>query len=647
MKRTARLLLSFVFASIALAQQAPKPPVAKKVPQSVTMFGDTRVDDYGWIRDRKNPDTMAYIEAENAYANAVMEPTAKLQSKLYDEILSHIKQTDVNVPYREGDYLYYTRTVEGKQYPIYARRPAAGGDEQVVIDVNQLAEGQKFMSVAAYEVSDDGNLLAYSIDKTGYRQYELHVKDLRAGRELADVVPITGDVVWAADNRTIFYTVENDAKREYRVYRHTLGEPVASDTLIYEEADALYDVWLERSRSGEWIFLGTDSKTANEIRTIAANDPTASPRIVVPRKAGHKYYLDHRGDRFYIRTNDKGINYRVVSAPVSDPSQANWIEVLPYREPVYVTAIDLFANHLVATTREGGQAQLEIVDLRDGSSHRVTFAEPAYHLTASTNNVFDTAQFRFNYESMVAPLSVYDYDMQSRTRTLLKQTEVPNYDATKYVSERIFATAKDGAKIPIALVYKRGLKKSARTPLWLYAYGSYGSTSTSRTAFSASRLALLDRGFIYAVAAIRGGGEMGKAWHEGGRMMTKKNTFTDFIAAAEHLIAKKYTSKEKLVVSGISAGGLLMGAVTTMRPDLFRIVLAYVPFVDVVNTMLDESIPLTTSEFIEWGNPKKRDEYFYLKSYDPYNNVRKAKYPTMLVRTSLNDSQVPYWSTLR
>ena len=646
MKRTAPLLLSFVVASIALGLDAPKPPVAKKVPQSVTMFGDTRVDNYGWIRDRKSADTIAYLEAENAYTASVMKPTASLQSKLYDEILSHIKQTDVNVPYRDGNYLYYSRTVEGKQYPIYARKRGADAPEEIVIDVNELAKGHSYMSVNAYEVSDDGNLLAYSIDKTGYRQYELHVKDLRTGQDLPDVAERTGDVMWASDNKTIFYTVEDPTtKREYGFYRHTLGDPASKDVLVYEEKDVLYDVWAERSRSGDWIFITSDSKTTNEVRMLPANNPTAEPRIVVPRVTNHKYYLDHRGDRFYIRTNDKGINYRIVSAPVSDPRLDNWTEVIPYREPVYVTGMDLFANHLVATTREGGLTQLEIVDLRDNRTHRVTFAEPTYAVSGSTNKVFDTTLFRYGYQSMVTPLSYYDYDMQSQSKTLLKQTEVPNYDATKYVSERIFATAKDGTRIPIALVYKRGTKKSANTPLWLYAYGSYGSSSP--TAFSASRLALLDRGFIYAIAHIRGGGEMGKAWHEAGRMMTKKNTFTDFIAAAEHLIANNYTSKNKLVASGGSAGGLLMGAVVTARPDLFRIILAYVPFVDVINTMLDESLPLTTQEFIEWGNPKEKDAYFYMKSYDPYNNVKKTKYPTMLVRTSLNDSQVGYWEGVK
>jgi oligopeptidase B len=645
MKRLVSLFLAVAVATAALAE-TPKAPVAKKVPKAVTMFGDKRVDDYGWIRDKSSAETTAYLESENAYSAEMMKGTEKLQAGIYDEILSHVKQTDVNVPYRDGDYFYYTRTVEGKQYPIYARkRGSLDAPEQIVIDVNKLAEGYKFMSVNAYEVSDDGNLLAYSIDKTGYREYELHVKDLRTGEDLTDRAEKTYAVAWAADNKTLFYTVANAAKRQYRVFRHTLGDPAEKDTLLYEEKDELFDVWVERTRSGDWIFLSASSSISNEVQMIPAANPTAAPKLMIARRKDFKYYPDHRGDRFYIHTNDAGINFRVVSAPVADPSEKNWVEVIPYRKPVYITGIDLFANHLVATTREGGLTELEILDLRDGKTHRMRFAEPAYAVSGSANHVFETNVFRYGYQSMVTPLSIYDYDMSSRSQTLLKQTEVPNYDPAKYVSERIFATAKDGARVPIALVYKRGMRKAENNPLWLYAYGSYGSSSP--TAFSASRLTMLDRGFIYAIAHIRGGGEMGKAWHEAGRMMTKKNTFTDFIAAAEHLIDQKYTSKDNLVVSGGSAGGLLMGAVTTMRPDLFKMVLAYVPFVDVINTMLDASLPLTTQEYIEWGNPNEKDAYFYIKSYDPYNNVKKAKYPTMLVRTSINDSQVPFWEGVK
>ncbi len=639
MKKILTLTLA-LFVSVALLADSPKRPVAKKVPKAVTLFGDTRSDDYGWLRDKTNPETIAYLEAENAYAEEVMKPTAELQKKLYDEILSHIKQTDTNVPYRKGNYFYYTRTEEGKQYPIFARKKGSlDAPEEITIDVNKLAEGQKFMNVGRYEVSDDGNLLAYSTDNVGYRQYVLHVKDLRTGEDLPDRAEKTGSILWASDNKTIFYTVENPAKRQWRLYRHPLGS--SDDALVYEEKDDLYDLYADRSLSGDWIFVTAESKTMSEVRAIPASDPTAAPRVIVPRKNDLKYFLEHRGDRFYILTNDAGINFRAVSTPVADPQQKNWTEVIPYRKAVYITGIDLFANHLVATEREGGLTQLEVLDLRDGKSHRIRFPEPTYTASPGQNHVFNTNVFRFGYTSLVTPFSTYDYDMDARHETLLKRTEVPNYDAASYTSERIYATAKDGVRIPISLVYRKEVKPRTVNPLWLYAYGSYGF-STNPT-FSPQRLVLLDRGFVYAIAHIRGGGDMGKAWHEAGRMTTKRNTFTDFVAAAEHLIQEKYTSKDKLVISGGSAGGLLMGAVTNMRPDLFHIVVAYVPFVDVMNTMLDATLPLTTQEYIEWGNPHEKQAYFYMKSYDPYFNVARKRYPTMLVRTSLNDSQVGFW----
>ncbi|MDQ6800353.1 MAG: S9 family peptidase [Acidobacteriota bacterium] len=606
------------------------------------MFGDTRTDDYGWIRDKTSPEAIAYLESENAYADAFMKPTEGLQKRLYEEILGHIKQTDTNVPYRKGDYFYYTRTVEGKQYPIFARKKGSlDAPEEITIDVNKLAEGHKFMSVNAYEISDDGNLLAYSIDPTGYREYVMHVKDLRTGQDLSDHAERTDSIVWAADNKTIFYTAANDAKRQYRLYRHTLGDPASNDTLINEEKDEMFDLDVDRTRSGDWILITSDSKTSDEVWTIPASDPMAAPRLVEPRTKDLKYYLGHRGDSFYIRTNDAGINYRIVKAPVSAPQRKNWVEVIPYRKPVYITDLNVFANYLVASEREGGLTQLEVVDLRDGKSHRIAFPEPAYTTGPSQNHVFDTQVFRYTYTSLVTPTSTYDYDMGTRQQALLKRVEVLNYDPSKYISERIYATAKDGVKIPISLVYRKDVKPRSVNPLWLYSYGSYGSSTNP--AFSSARLALLDRGFVYAMAHIRGGGEMGKEWHESGRMMTKKNTFTDFIAAAEHLVKEKYTSKDKLVISGGSAGGLLMGAVTNMRPDLFHVVVAYVPFVDVMNTMLDPTLPLTTQEYIEWGNPNEKAAYVYMKSYDPYSNVANKRYPTMLVRTSINDSQVGFW----
>jgi oligopeptidase B len=631
--------------ALTVRAEAPKPPMAKKIPKSSTIHGDTRLDDYAWIRDKNNPEVIAHLNAENAYADAMMAGTAALQKQLYDEMLGHIKQTDVQVPYREHGWYYYSRTETGKQYPIFARKKSLDGPEEITVDMNKLAEGEKFMSIGGYEVSDDGNYLAYSTDNVGYRQYTLKVRDLRSGADIETAVaPKVGSFVWAADNKTIFYTVENPAKRQWRVYRHTLGGK--DDPLVYEERDDLYDLSCERTRSGGWIFINSDSKTTTEERVIPANDPAAAPRLIVARKEGLKYYGDHRGDRFYFVTNDAGINYRVVSAPVDDPQQKNWTEVVAYRKPVRIESISVFANHLVAREREGGLGQLEVVDLRTGKAHRISFPEPTYSIFGSANREFDTNVYRYAYNSFVTPQSVYDYDMDARTSKLLKQTEVPGYDKSQYTSERIWATAGDGVKVPVSLVYKKGVDPhSGKNPAYLTAYGSYGSSSNA--SFSAPRLVLLDRGVVYALAHIRGGGDMGKEWHEAGRMMTKKNTFTDFIAAAEHLVKEKYTTPSKLIVGGGSAGGLLMGAVTNMRPDLFKAVVAYVPFVDVINTMLDPSLPLTTQEYIEWGNPNEKAAYVYMKSYDPYSNVAKKAYPEMLVRTSLNDSQVGYWEGVK
>ena len=629
----------------------PEAPVAKKNPRTFTLHGDERVDEYGWLRDKKSPETLGYLDAENAYADALLKPLEPLQQKLYDEMLGRIKQTDVNVPYRKNGYFYYSRTVEGKQYSIHARKKGSlEAEEQVILDVNQLAEGKKFMSVTDIEVSDDANLVAYLTDDTGYRQYTLHVKDLRTGKVTENIATRVGAVEWGKDNKTLLYATENDAKRQNRVFRHVLG--TNEHTLVFEEKDELYDVWVERSRSGEWLFIISDSKTTSEARLIPASKPDSAPMVMVPRKTDHKYYPDHRGDLFYIMTNDAGINYRVVTAPVSDYAQKNWKELVGYRKPVRIESVDLFKDHMVLNLREGGLSHLEVYDLRPSEAgslrkpHRVTFPEVSYALFPSANAEFDTKVYRYVYQSFITPSSTYDYDLDSREQTLLKRVEVlGGYDPAKYKVERFFVTAADGAKVPVSLVYRKDLDPKAKNPLLLYAYGSYGA-SMSPT-FNSSRFSLLDRGVVYALANIRGGGEMGKEWHEQGRMMAKKNTFTDFIAVAEHLVKEGYTSKEKLAIQGGSAGGLLVGAVANMRPDLFRVVLAYVPFVDVINTMLDASIPLTTQEYIEWGNPNEKEAYFYMKSYDPYSNVRKTSYPAMLVRTSLNDSQVGYWEAAK
>lgn len=621
---------------------APAPPIAKKVPKATEINGHKLVDNYFWLRDKTNPEVKAYLDAENAYTDSVMKPTEPLQKKLYDELLGRVKETDVDVPYKYGDYFYYSRTEAGKQYPIRCRRQGSmDSPEQVVLDVNELAKAQPFMSVAAYEVSDDGNLLAYSTDNTGFRQYTLAVKDLRTGKLLSDHIEKTGSVAWASDSKTVFYTVEDSAKRQYRLYRHSVGTSGPND-LVYEEKDARFSVEAFKTRSKAYIFLISGSHTTSEARYIPADQPLAAWKVIEPRRQDIEYYPDHNGDFFYIRVNDTGRNYRLVKAPVSAPGKANWQEVIPHRPSVMLDDTDFFKNYYVTYEREHGLPQISVADLQSGRSRRLTFPEPAYVTLPYVNREYDTTKFRYNYQSFVTPQSIYEYDMATGDAALLKRKEVPGgYDATSYQVEQLYATAPDGAKVPISVVYLKGKKLDGAGPLYLYAYGSYGISID--ITFNSNIFSLVDRGVVYAVAHPRGGGEMGKTWHDAGRMMRKKNTFTDFVTCADYLLGKGYGSKDKLVIEGGSAGGLLMGAVTNMRPDLFKAVIAKVPFVDVMNTMLDESLPLTVTEFEEWGNPKEKPAFDYMLSYSPYDNIQSKAYPNMLVKTSFNDSQVMYW----
>jgi oligopeptidase B len=618
-------------------------PVAKKVPKTVTVHGETLVDDYFWMREKTNPEVISYLEAENAYTDAVMRPTAALQEKLYKELLGRIKQTDQNVPYRENGYYYYSRTVEGQQYPIYARKKGSlDAPEEVTLDLNELNKGHKYTALDTYAVSDDGRLLAYSIDHSGYREYILKVKDLTTGKDLADDLGKVTSAFWAPDNKTLFYVTEDAAKRPHKVFRHALGDARDKDALVYEEKDELYRAHALRTRSRGAILFQSQSSDTTEYSYVPADKPSESPRVIVPRQKEHEYYVDHHGDRFFILTNDKGRNFRLVTAPVADARRESWTEVIAHRPDVMLEEIEMFADFYVVAERDKGLQKLRITDARSGKSHHLPFPEPVYSASTSTNREFKTDLVRYNYQSLVTPSSVYDYDVKAQKSTLLKQQPVlGGYDQKQYESERIHAVAADGTKIPISIVYKKGFKRDGSHPLHLYAYGSYGYPSN--VTFSAARLSLLDRGFAYAVAHIRGGGDLGKPWYDDGKMMKKKNTFTDFVAAAEHVVKEKYTSKDRLVISGGSAGGLLMGAVTNMRPDLYRVVLSYVPFVDVINTMLDPSLPLTIQEYLEWGNPNDKEAFQYMKSYSPYDNIAATNYPAMLVRVSLNDSQVPYW----
>ena len=643
---TLSLLLMITDAPYAPPQAAdaapPQPPVAKKIPRETALHGDHRVDDYYWLRDKSNPEVISYLEAENAYTASVMKPTEALQDTLYKEMLARIKQTDLSVPVRDHGFLYYSRTVEGKQYPIYCRKTLApDAPEQIYLDFNELAAGQKFMALGVLTVSNDGNLLAYSTDNTGFRQYTLQIKDLRTGQLLSDRIEKTVSIAWAADNKTLLYTVEDHAKRTYRLYRHVLGS-TASDDLLYEEKDEMFNISLVRSRSRNWLFLESRSHTTSEVRYLPASTPDAAWKVVAPREHEHRYEVEDHGDRFFIRTNSGGRNFRLVSAPASDPGRKNWQEVVPHRPQVMIADMDILADFYVLFEREDGLPHLRVTSFKDRQSHRIDFPEPLYSVSPGQNPEYDAKTFRFNYQSFITPASVFDYDMAKRTRTLLKQTEVlGGYDPSLYQSERLWATASDGARIPISIVYRKGLKRDGSAPLLLFGYGSYGN-SLSAT-FSSNRLSLLDRGLTYAIAHVRGGGELGKPWHDQGRMMSKRNSFADFIASAEFLIAQKHTSNDRLAIMGGSAGGLLVGAVTNMRTDLFHAVVGLVPFVDVINSMSDPSLPLTVAEFEEWGNPANKAEYDYMKTYCPYSKLERKPYPAILLRTSLNDSQVMYW----
>ena len=641
----ATLILAFVFLLPAAdtSSSLPAPPVAKKEPKVTEINGQKLVDNYFWLRDKQNPDVKAYLDAENVYTDAVMKPTEPLQKKLYEEMLSRIKETDIEVPYKEGDYFYYVRTEAGKQYGIRCRKKGSlNAPEEILVDVNELAKGQKFMSLGAYNVSDDGNLLAYSTDNTGFRQYTLAVKDLRTGKTLVDHAERVDSVAWANDNKTLFYTVEDPvAKRPYQLYRHAVGT-AGPDTLIYEEKDERFEMGTGKTRSKAYILLVVRSHTTSEARYIPADQPQAEWKIIEPRKQDVEYYPDHNGNFFYIRVNDAGRNFRLVKAPVSDPGSKNWQEVVAHRPDVMLEDTEFFRNYYISYEREKGLPQIRVTDLQTGKSRRIDFPEPAYADYPYVNREYDTTKFRYGYQSFITPQSVFEYDMPSGTSTLLKQKEVPGgYDRNRYQVERISATASDGVKVPISLVHLKGAKLDGKGPIYLTGYGSYGYPYDIY--FDSPIFSMVDRGVVVAVAHIRGGGEMGKAWHDDGRMMHKKNTFTDFIVSAEYLLAQGYGSKDRLVIEGRSAGGLLMGAVLNMRPDLFHAALVGVPFVDVMNTMLDESIPLTVTEFEEWGNPKEKPAFDYMITYSPYDNVGPKAYPNMLVRTSFNDSQVGFW----
>ena len=619
-----------------------KPPEARKVTKTTVIHGDTLVDDYFWLREKSSPAVIDHLKAENAYTSAVTGPLEPKADAIYREMRARIKEADLDVPYRLGDFYYYIRTEQGQQYPVYARkRGSLDAPEEVMLDLNELAKGEKYLSVSTTSVSDDGNLLAYLVDVTGFRLYALRVKDLRTGKLLADRIEKVNSPAWSADGRTIFYVAEDAAKRPHRLMRHTVGT-TEGDTPVYEERDELFRLGASRSKDKKYLFFTSRSSTTSEVRLLPADQPEAALRVVLPREAGHEHDVEHRDGLFYIRTNKDAKNFKVVTAPVADPSPSNWVEFVPHRPEVNVARVELFRDFAVVSEREGGLPQLSVHDLKAGGSHRVQFPESAYSVMPDRNPEPTSKTFRFRYQSLVTPGSVYDYDPSSKSLKLLKRTEVlGGYDPSKYRSEWTHATAPDGTRIPISLVYREGTKLDGTSPLLLYGYGSYGMPMA--VTFNSGRLSLLDRGVIYAQAHIRGGGDLGEPWHDQGKMMAKKNTFTDFIAVADHLVNKGYTSHQQMAIRGGSAGGLLVGAVVNMRPDLARVAVLEVPFVDVINTMLDASLPLTIQEYLEWGNPNVKAEYDYMKTYCPYTNLARAAYPSILVRTSLNDSQVMYW----
>nr|MBN2276595.1 S9 family peptidase [candidate division Zixibacteria bacterium] len=623
---------------------SPAPPVAKKVTHTVTVLGHERSDDYFWMRDRENPEVTAYLEAENAYTDQILKHTENLQDKIYNEILGRIKEIDLSVPIKLDDYYYYSRTEEGKEYRIYCRKKGSlEAVEEILLDLNQLAEGKEFLALGVYRVSPDHKLLAYAIDDVGSERYNLHIKNLETSQILPDYIEdIAANLEWANDNRTFFYTVHDDTWRPYRLLRHSLGEDPGKDRIIYEEPDDGFWLGISKSKSRKYLFLSFGNKTTSEHRFLDADNPRGNFRVIHPRQQDMKYNVDHHGDKFYIMTNENAKNYKLMVTPVNRPAKKNWKEIISHDDSVKIDDFELFKDYMVVYLRENGLQKIMITGFNDHSEYTIDFPEPAYSIIAHSNPDFNGHMLRFTYESLVTPESVYDYDLATRKRELKKQTEIPSgYNPDEYQSERIFAPASDGRMIPISLVYKKGITLDGRNPLYLYGYGAYGANMDPW--FSVSRMSLLDRGFVFAIAHIRGGGEMGRYWYDEGKLFNKKNTFTDFIACAEYLIKNKYTSREKLVIAGGSAGGMLVGAVVNMKPELFRAAVAQVPFVDVINTMLDETIPLTVLEYEEWGNPGEKDYYDYMSTYSPYDNVEAKAYPNMLVLAGLNDTRVQYW----
>jgi oligopeptidase B len=649
-------VLAFIFIiiiignTVIVAQTDMKPPIARKETKVTNINGYELRDDYFWLRDRnvvKKPEITKYLEDENAYTEAFMKPHAAFVDNLYKEMLGRIKQDDTSVPYRLGEYWYFTKTAEGQQYQVYLRSKTKDGkDAEVLLDQNEMAKGFKYFAIGNFAVSDDGNILAFSIDTTGYRQYTLQFKDLRTGKILPDKIERATATAWANDNKTIFVVTEDaEDKRNDKLWRHTLGSD--KNDLVYEEKDLLFDIGVGRTRDKKMIILASYAKTMQEYRYLPADQPSGEWKMVLPREKDHEYSVDHYNGEFYITTNKNAENFRVVRAPISDPSEKNWKEFIPHNPKIKIDDVSFFNGYAVVSERENGLEYLKVMDLKTKrAATRIPTAEEVYTMGLSANPEFETDVLRYNYASMITPSSTFEYNFKTGKVDLLKQQEIPSgYDKTQYETKRLWSTSRDGVKVPLSIVMKKGTKLDGTAPMLLYAYGSYGFSMTPN--FSTNRLSLVDRGMIYVIAHIRGGSELGEKWRQDGRMFKKINTFNDFVDSAKYLIANKYTSPDRLVIQGGSAGGLLMGAVTNMNPELFKAVIAQVPFVDVMNTMLDAELPLTTSEWIEWGNPNEKEAFEYMIKYSPYDNIKAQNYPNMLIETSLNDSQVMYWEAAK
>lgn len=644
-KKTVLIILSFMLILSCTNNSTMIPPVAKKIPKELTIHEHTRVDNYFWLNERENPEVIKYLEDENTYTKSVLKPTEKFQEDLFHEMKSRIKETDQSVPYEKNGYFYYSRYEEGKEYPIYCRKKASlEAEEEIMLNVNEIAEGYEYYRASGLSVSPDNKLLAFGVDTVSRRKYTIHIKNLETGAIYKDELPVTtGYAAWANDNKTMFYTKKDDETlRSHKIFRHILGEDYTADKEIYHESDETFGTSVWRTKSDKYLMISSYSTLSDECRFLDADNPTGDFKIIQPRERGLEYSVSHFGDHFYIKTNLDAKNFRLMKTSVKKTEKENWEEVIAHRDDVFLEGIELFKEFLVVEEREQGLTKIRMINWETKNEHFINFDEEVYMAYISTNMNFNSDLLRFGYMSMTTPNSTFDYNMKTKERELKKQQEVlGDFDPANYETKRLWATADDGTKIPMSIVYRKGIELDGNNPALIYAYGSYGSTMDPY--FSTVRLSLLDRGFVYALAHVRGGQYLGRQWYEDGKLFNKINTFSDFNSCSEYLIEQGFTSNEKLFAMGGSAGGLLMGAIVNMQPELYKGVVAAVPFVDVITTMLDESIPLTTSEFDEWGNPKEKEYYDYMLSYSPYDQVKAHGYPAMLVTTGLHDSQVQYW----